>query len=133
MKREGDYIKHPPPTLYNVESFSFVNIFLLELLSMSTLLVSLLSLSLSLSLSHTHTHISSLPLHRMYHDSLHFPTILKDIKCLRLAAILHIMLMQQSTLMHNVVGLACRATYIFTNIFVGSFHFHSLMYYHGRI
>ena len=44
MKREGDYIKHPPPTLYVVESFSFINIHLV---------------CLSLSLSHIHTHAQS--------------------------------------------------------------------------
>ena len=50
MKREGDYIKHPPPTLYNVESFSFVNIhFYLRILYVYTPCVS------TLSLSHTRT------------------------------------------------------------------------------
>ena len=60
MKREGDYIKHPPPTLYDVESFSFVNILYLPY-SLCLHLVSLFSLSLT----HTHTHILSLPLHRI--------------------------------------------------------------------
>ena len=56
MKREGDYIKHPPPTLYNVESFSFVNILLPCVFSVSY--------SLSLSLSYTHTQFISIPLHK---------------------------------------------------------------------
>ena len=56
MKREGDYIKHPPPTLYNVESFSFVNIHSL-----------VYSLSYSLWLySLTHTQFISIPLHRIH-------------------------------------------------------------------
>ena len=48
MKREGDSIKHPPPTLYNVESFSFVNKFLLAYSLCHTPCVS--------TLSHTHTY-----------------------------------------------------------------------------
>ena len=50
MKREGDYIKHPPPTLYNVESFSFVNIHSTCVFSVSYTLC-----LYSLSLSHIHT------------------------------------------------------------------------------
>ena len=65
MKREGDYIKHPPLTLYNVESFSFVNIhFYLRILCAYTSCVSTISLSLSLSLSLSHIHTRTYHLFR---------------------------------------------------------------------
>ena len=53
MNREGDYITHPPPTLEQVESFSFVNILYL---AYSLCLYTLCLYSLSLSHTHTYTH-----------------------------------------------------------------------------
>ena len=53
MKREGDYIKHPPPTLLYVESFSSINIHLACVCSVSYTLC-------LYSLSRTHMHITYL-------------------------------------------------------------------------
>ena len=77
MKREGDYIKHPPPTLYIVESFSFVNT-LACVFSVSIYI-------LCLSLSHTHTYIYtrtvlSIPLHRII-STRFFTMIIHDLFC----------------------------------------------------
>ena len=71
MKREGDYIKHAPPTLKYVESFSFFNI---HLLVYSLCLYTLCLYSLSHRHIHTHTHTHT---HHLFccteslHDSLH--------------------------------------------------------------
>ena len=70
-EERGWLYKAPSSHLVWVESFSFVNIHSTCVFSVSyTLCLYSLSLSLTHTHTHTHTHIISLPLHRIYLDSL---------------------------------------------------------------